>query len=171
MKAADSPTILYGSMPINFSEEFIMEILLLPLIILSILVLPVYAAIKKFKSPQKARAALIANLCCFFAVFALAVFLPVGQYFNASAASDESSASEEAGNESEASGLGYIAAALATGLGSIGCGIAVGGAAPAAIGATAEEPKSFSKSLIFVALGEGVALYGFLISFMILQKL
>ena len=68
-------------------------------------------------------------------------------------------------------GLGYIAAALSTGLGSIGCGIAVGSAAPAAIGAVAEEPKSFSKSLIFVALGEGVALYGFLISFIILNSL
>ena len=37
--------------------------------------------------------------------------------------------------------------------------------------AVAEEPKTFSKALIFVALGEGVALYGFLISFMILNKL
>ena len=68
-------------------------------------------------------------------------------------------------------GLGYLAAALSVGLGSIGCGIAVGSAAPAAIGAVAEEPKSFSKALIFVALGEGVALYGFLISFMILNAL
>ncbi|MBR6598715.1 MAG: ATPase, partial [Oscillospiraceae bacterium] len=42
--------------------------------------------------------------------------------------------------------------------------------APAAIGAVAEEPKSFGKSLIFVALGEGVALYGFIIAFMIIGK-
>ena len=153
-----------------------MEIFLLPLVILAILVLPLYAGIKKFKSPKKAKMAIIANLCCFFAVLALAVILPVGEYFSASAADDAStSASEEADEKSsggiDSAGLGYLAAALATGLGSIGCGVAVGGAAPAAIGAAAEEPKSFSKSLIFVALGEGVALYGFLISFMILQKL
>ena len=67
-------------------------------------------------------------------------------------------------------GLAYIAAALAVGLGSIGCGIAVASGAPAAIGAVAEEPKSFAKSLIFVALGEGVALYGFIIAFMIIGK-
>lgn len=70
-----------------------------------------------------------------------------------------------------AAGLGYLAAGLAVGLGSIGCGIAVANAAPAAIGAVAEEPSSFGKAMIFVALGEGVALYGFLIAFLIIQAL
>ena len=68
-------------------------------------------------------------------------------------------------------GLGYIAAALATGLSSIGAGIAVAAAAPAAIGAVAENDKSFVKALIFVALGEGVALYGILISILIIGNL
>ena len=40
--------------------------------------------------------------------------------------------------------------------------------APAAIGATAEDPKSFGKSIIFVALGEGFGLYGLLVAIMIL---
>ena len=40
--------------------------------------------------------------------------------------------------------------------------------APAAIGAISENEKSFSKALIFVALGEGVAIYGLLISILIL---
>ena len=57
------------------------------------------------------------------------------------------------------------------GVGSIGCGIAVANAAPAAIGAVAEEPESFGKALIFVALGEGVAIYGLLIAILILNKL
>ena len=47
-------------------------------------------------------------------------------------------------------------------------GIAVGNAASAAIGATSEDEKNFTKSLIFVALGEGVAIYGLLISILIL---
>ena len=63
-----------------------------------------------------------------------------------------------------------LAAALATGISGIGGGIAVAGAAPAAIGATSEDPKAFGKSLIFVALGEGVALYGLLVSILILNK-
>ncbi|MFQ9439938.1 MAG: ATP synthase subunit C [Acutalibacteraceae bacterium] len=40
----------------------------------------------------------------------------------------------------------------------------------AAIGATSEDPKVFGKALIFVALGEGIALYGLLISILILNK-
>ncbi len=67
-------------------------------------------------------------------------------------------------------GLCMIGAALATGISGIGGGIAVGGAAPAAIGATSEDPKAFGKALIFVALGEGVALYGLLVSILIISK-
>ena len=67
-------------------------------------------------------------------------------------------------------GISMIAAALATGISGIGGGIAVGGAAPAAIGATSEDPKAFGKALIFVALGEGIALYGLLVSILIISK-
>ena len=67
-------------------------------------------------------------------------------------------------------GLGLLAAALAMGIAAIGSGIAVGAGAPAAIGALTEDPKSFGKALIFVALGEGIALYGLLISILILNK-
>ena len=67
-------------------------------------------------------------------------------------------------------GLGMIAAALSVGIAGVGGGIAVAAAAPAAIGATSEDPKAFGKAIIFVALGEGIALYGLLISILILQK-
>ena len=53
--------------------------------------------------------------------------------------------------------IGLVAAALATGL--------------AAIAANSENEKTFGKSLIFVALGESIALYGLVISIMILSKL
>ncbi len=68
-------------------------------------------------------------------------------------------------------GLGLLAAALVTGLAGIGGGIAVAAGAPAAIAAASEDPKSFGKSLIFVALGESIALYGVVISILILNKL
>ena len=67
------------------------------------------------------------------------------------------------------SGLVALGAGIAA-LTGIGGGIAVAAAAPAAIGATSEDPKAFGKSLIFVALGEGIALYGLLISILILNK-
>ena len=66
--------------------------------------------------------------------------------------------------------IGLVAAALATGLAGIGGGMAAS-AAPAAIAANSENEKTFGKSLIFVALGESIALYGLVISIMILSKL
>lgn len=70
-----------------------------------------------------------------------------------------------------ATGMGYIAAALVTGLSCIGGGIAVASAASAALGAISEDQSILGKSLIFVGLAEGVALYGLIISFMILGQL
>ncbi len=61
-----------------------------------------------------------------------------------------------------------LAAALSTGLACIGAGIAVGNAGAAAVGATAEKPESFGRALIFVGLSEGIAIYGLIISFLIL---
>lgn len=71
----------------------------------------------------------------------------------------------------QAAAFGYIGAALATGMSALGAGIAVAAAAPAAIGAISENPKNLGKSLIFVALGEGVAIYGLLISILILNNI
>ena len=67
-----------------------------------------------------------------------------------------------------AAGMGYLSAALATGLSCLGGGIAVSAAASAALGAISEDSSILGKSLIFVGLAEGVCLYGLIISFMIL---
>ncbi len=66
-------------------------------------------------------------------------------------------------------GLKFIGAALSTGLSGIGGGIAVAQAASAAIGAMSENESIMGKTLIFVALAEGIALYGLVISIMILN--
>ena len=147
----------------------IAEIMILPLLIVALLTLPVLYVIRRNQSKKTMRRAMITNLCVFFGVLLCAVIFPAGGALQAFAAE---AAEETASNASGISaGLGYLAAALAVGVGSIGCGIAVGNAAPAAIGAIAEEPKAFGKALIFVALGEGVAIYGLLIAIMILGKL
>lgn len=62
-----------------------------------------------------------------------------------------------------------LAAGLAVGLGSIGAGVAVGSTGSAAIGAIAEKPDIFGRVLIFVGLSEGVAIYGLIIAFIILN--
>jgi len=65
--------------------------------------------------------------------------------------------------------LVYIAAALSTGLSCIGAGIAVASSAAAASGAIAEKPETFGRLLVFVGMAEGVAIYGLIISFMIIN--
>ena len=72
--------------------------------------------------------------------------------------------------ESLGKGLAYLAAALSTGLAALGAGVAVSGTGAAAIGAIAEKPEALGRSLIFVGLAEGVAIYGLLISFLVLPK-
>jgi V/A-type H+/Na+-transporting ATPase subunit K len=61
-----------------------------------------------------------------------------------------------------------MAAALSTGLAAIGAGIAVGLVGAAAVGAIAEKPEIFGRVLIFVGLAEGIAIYGLIISFIVL---
>lgn len=84
------------------------------------------------------------------------------------AATAEEAAEESATDGGLAQGLSFIGAALAIGLAAIGAGIALASGAPAAIGAVAEDPKSFGKAMIFVALGEAVAIYGFIIAFLMI---
>lgn len=139
-----------------------MYIFLLPLAVVILLALPVISRIKHFTDGTKCKNAIIGNICSFFGIMLLAVILPLGSFVSAEVV-------EETAGVISSAGMGYLAAALAVGLGSIGCGIAVANAAPAAIGAVAEEPSCFGKAMIFVALGEGVALYGFLIAFLIIQ--
>lgn len=105
-------------------------------------------------------------------VFAVSALLLVLMAVGVSAAPQTAvPATQAAASTGLGAGLGYLGAALATGLSCLGAGIAVGNAAPAAIGAFSEDPKAFGKALIFVVLGEGVALYGLLISILIINKL
>ena len=64
----------------------------------------------------------------------------------------------------------FLAAAIATGIGSLAAGYAVGQVGTAAMGAVAEKPELMGKSLIYVALAEGIAIYGLLISIIVLAK-
>lgn len=70
----------------------------------------------------------------------------------------------------DAAGWAYLAAALATGLSSIAAGIAVASIGSAAIGAILEKPEMLGRILILVGLGEGIAIYGLIVSIMILNR-
>ena len=69
------------------------------------------------------------------------------------------------------SGMGFLAAALSTGLSAIAAGYAVAVVGSSAIGAISEDPNIVGKTIIFVGLAEGIAIYGLIVSIMILAKL
>ena len=123
---------------------------LMPLVAVAAIMLPLFISLKRMhdnKKPVNRKRAVIANVASFFGVMLVMTMIPMTGAF--AAATDAAAA----GTDGLAEGLKYIGAALSTGLGTIGTGVAVGGAAPAAIGAVSENDKSFSKALIFVALG------------------
>ena len=65
---------------------------------------------------------------------------------------------------------GLLAAAVAFGLGAVGAGIAIAHVGAAAMGAVAEKPEIAGQALIFVALAEGIVVFGFITALMILGK-
>ena len=141
--------------------------LLLPLILIALISLPLVNVFRGKKSVSVAKLRMITHVCFFFAIVLGTVFFSATKAYAAGA---DDVTMKMAGSIGQ--GLGFIAAALATGLSALGAGIAVAAAAPAAIGAFSENEKNFGKSMIFVALGEGVAIYGLLISiFIIFMKL
>jgi len=90
---------------------------------------------------------------------------------NAKAESNEKAVMTAENAETQASvgnGLKYIGAGIAVGLGSIAGGIAVAGVGSAAMGAVVERPELMGRSLIYVGLAEGIAIYGMVVAIMIL---
>jgi len=66
--------------------------------------------------------------------------------------------------------FGLLAASIAFGLGAIGAGVAISHVGAAAMGAIAEKPQIAGQALIFVALAEGLVVFGFITALMILGK-
>ncbi len=146
------------------------------------IVYSVFSGIKEMKKCGNGKRAfkrhLLTLALCLVVAFSLTAAVSAETNDAATTAAAETTAAEtaETAEQSDngagtAAGMGFIGAALSIGLAGIGGGIALSAGAPAAIGAVAEDPKSFGKAIIFVALGEAVAIYGLIIAFLIVLKL
>lgn len=149
----------------------------------AVLLASVVYTMKKHSEGQSVRKSLRMNAATFAVMILLVAGCAIGAFATGSEdkaaapadttavqASDTAAESTESSAKDNSKGLGLLAAGLVTGLAGIGGGIAVAAGAPAAIAATSEDPKAFGKALIFVALGESIALYGVVISILILNK-
>lgn len=139
--------------------------LLLPVALLVFSVVFSIVLVKRGRTPKRAMAIHFLTLLLIVAICVAAPIIGTAASDNADAGAP---AASETVQQPADNGMKFIGAALSVGLAAIGGGIAVAAGAPAAIGATVEDPKSFGKSMIFVALGEGFGLYGLLIAIMCL---
>lgn len=64
-----------------------------------------------------------------------------------------------------------VAIAVAIGLPCLAAGYAVGKVGAAALGAASEKPELLTRSLLFVALAEGIAIYGLLVAVLLYIKI
>ena len=133
--------------------------IILTVVVLLTIVLPIgYYFLFGKKRQRSYKKTLLINILTFAAALIISQVIVFSQTVHAQ-------------GEVSSAGLGYLAAALAVGIACIGSGIAVANSASAALGALSEDPTVFGKSLVFVGMSEGIALYGLIIAFMILGAL
>nr|WP_302596013.1 ATP synthase subunit C [uncultured Cellulosilyticum sp.] len=121
--------------------------------------------VKMMKS-QKAgnlRNTMLTSIGLFSAMIIMFTIAGTGDLMAAEAAADAAGTALSFGD-----GLKYVAAALSTGLATMGTGRAVGSVGASAIGAVSEDSTILGKTLIFVGMAEGIAIYGMIISILIL---
>jgi V/A-type H+-transporting ATPase subunit K len=68
-------------------------------------------------------------------------------------------------------GLALLGVGLPTGLAAIGAAIALGPIGSASLAVIAEKPEMFGRTLIYMGLAEGIAIYGLVMSILLLGKI
>lgn len=73
--------------------------------------------------------------------------------------------------QADVSKMALIAASVAFAAGALAAGFAISHVGAAAMGAVAEKPEIGGQALIFIALAEGLVVFGFITALMILGKI
>jgi V/A-type H+-transporting ATPase subunit K len=68
-------------------------------------------------------------------------------------------------------GLAIIGVGIPTALSTIGAALAVGPIGSASLAALAEKPEMFGRTLIYLGLAEGIAIYGLVVSILLLGRI
>jgi V/A-type H+-transporting ATPase subunit K len=121
-------------------------------------------------SCRKLKSQITQSIVLLFTVMAI-----VGTVFCADALAgpgheDETATADMGATKAGVMKFALIAAAVAFGLGALGAGIAISHVGAAAMGAVAEKPEVGSQALLFIALAEGLVVFGFITSILILNK-
>lgn len=141
---------------------------IMTLSVLGLIALGVYLELspdKKIASPRRARGWLIGNFSLF--VLALGWLLLLG----AQEVMAETTTAAVRGEISLGMGIAIIGVGLPTGLAAIGAALALGPVGSAALAVVAEKPEMFGRTLIYLGLAEGIAIYGLVMSILLLGKI
>ena len=107
-----------------------------------------------------------------FAALLLIVMLAAAQALAATEnAATENAATAVAVKAAPVGNAIYYAIAAAVGCGCFAAAYAVGKVGAAVMGAAAEKPEILGKAIAFVGLGEGIALFGFLVAIFLFTKI
>lgn len=107
----------------------------------------------------------VANITLFFGAQLAAAFLGVNDALAAAEGAAGSLAEISTGM-----GLAFIGIALPTALSTIAAGIAVGPIGAASLAAVSEKPEMFGRTLVYLGLAEGIAIYGLVLSILLLNR-
>jgi V/A-type H+-transporting ATPase subunit K len=110
--------------------------------------------------------ALATNLAIFTVAQLAAVALGLGDAF----ASTEAGPAAAGATISVGMGLAFIGIALPTAFSTIAAAIAVGPIGAASLAAVSEKPEIFGRTLVYLGLAEGIAIYGLVLSILLLNR-
>jgi V/A-type H+-transporting ATPase subunit K len=110
-----------------------------------------------------AKSAIGVNLAVFVVALLGVVFLGIGEVSAQTAATD--------GEVSIGKGLALIGIGIPTALASIASAIALGPVGSSALAVLAEKPEMFGRTLVYLGLAEGIAIYGLVVSILMLGRI
>ena len=140
--------------------------------LMGVILLGAYLEIKPFSSenlpPRWLKSSIVVNLFTFvLAIFGI-LFIGIQEVLAAPAEIVELTTAAEF---SIGKGMAFIGVALPTCIATYAAGIAIGPIGAASLAAISEKPENFGRSLIYLGLAEGIAIYGLVISILLLGKL
>lgn len=117
-------------------------------------------------SPRWMRGVVGANLVLFVGGLAGMLLMAAGE---ASAAAEAAGGGD--GEVSLGLGLALIGIGIPTALSTVGAGIAVGPVGASALAVISEKPEMFGRTLIYLGLAEGIAIYGLVVTILMLGQI
>lgn len=144
---------------------------LIALIIINLAItfgLGIYREFRPMHDPERARRWWRGSVATNVVVFAAASLGLLALGINDAFAQEAATAHHEI---STGLGLALLGAGLPTGLAAFGAGLAVGPVGAASLAIIAEKPEMFGRTLIYLGLAEGIAIYGLVVTILLLGKI